>query len=211
MTELSRAQLLTDIADAADALTEPHQHAEPIYDYDRHRNRRMKRAFVTTQPGLLQALRDTIHPAIRDENEGRPPGFRSAPPLCLEALSRLAVVELGAVRWCWSLRIQLRDTTESNIRALVGAAGNLDSDTALTLLDELRQWRTWAAVMSGWQSPAYSPAVACPVDGCGKPNALRINLARKTALCTECRATWDEATIGILADYIRTSSERTAN
>lgn len=206
-----RAKLLADIADAADALTEPHQHAEPIYDYDAHRNRRMKRAYVTTQPGLLQALRDVIVPtATGGENEGRPAGFRSAPPLCLEAVSRLAVVEIAAVRWCWSLKLELRDTTESNIRALVGAAGNLDSDTQVSLLDELRQWRTWAAVMSGWQSPAYSPKVNCPVDGCGKPNTIRINLARKSALCVECHASWDESTIGILADYIRTTTDKEA-
>ena len=202
--------LLTEIADAADALTEPHQHAEPIYDYDTHRNRRMKRAYVTVQPGLLQALTDAVEPATKPDGEVRQAGFRSAPPLCVEAVSRLAVIQLAAVRWCWSLKLDLRDTTASNIRALVGAAGNLDSDTQTTLLDELRQWRTWAAVMSGWQSPAYSPKVNCPVDGCGKPNTLRINLTRKTAMCVDCHATWDEATIGILADYIRTTTDKEA-
>lgn len=207
---MNRDKLLRDIADTADALTEPHQHAEPVYDYDHHRNRRMKRAYVTTQPGLLRALAEAIEPATKPEGDQRAAGYRSAPPLCLEAVSRLAVIHIAAVRWCWSLKVELRDTTESNIRGLVGAAGSLDDDTAHSLLDELRQWRTWAAVMTGWQSPAYSPKVNCPVDGCGKPNTIRINLARKSALCVECHATWDESTIGILADYIRTSTDKEA-
>lgn len=205
-----RAQLLRDIADTADALTEPHQHLEPVYDYDHHRNRRMKRVYATVQPGLLGALAEAVEPATKPEGEGRPAGFRSAPPLCLEAVSRLAVIQLGVIRWCWSLHIELRDTTESNLRGLVGAAGNMDPDTQTVFLDELRQWRTWCAVMTGWQSPAYAPAVPCPVDGCAQRNTLRINLARKTGMCTHCHATWDETTIGILADYIRTSTDKEA-
>jgi hypothetical protein len=200
--------MLQDIADTADALTEPHQHLEPIWDYDQHRNKRMRRVFATVQPGLIRALVEAVTPATKPDGDVRPAGYRSAPPLCLEAVSRLAVIQIGVVGWCWSLKVDIRDTTESSLRGLVGAAPTMDSDTQATFLDELRQWRTWCAVMTGWQSPAYSPAVTCPVDQCGKPNTIRINLTRKTGMCTACHATWDEDTIGILADYIRTTTSK---
>jgi hypothetical protein len=59
--------------------------------------------------------------------------------------------------------------------------------------------------MTGWQTPAYAPRTPCPA--CEKPSALRINLARKTAMCIHCEARWDEDRIGILADYIRTATQ----
>jgi hypothetical protein len=201
--------MLLAIADTADALTEPHQHHEPIYDRDQHRNRRMRRIWTTTQPGLLAALWQAVAPArtTTDDDSSNNSGFRSAPPLCVEALSRHTQIQIATVRWCWSLHIELRDTTDSNIRALVGAAGNLDSDTQHALLDELRQWRTWAAVMTGWQAPAYAPHVPCPNPDCQRADTLRVNLDRQTALCIACRTTWDRDNIGILADYIRASTE----
>ncbi len=198
--------MLQDIADVADALTEPHRHLEPVYDTDRHRNRRLRRVWPSSQPGLLQALWEAIEPGRAAVDKGRPAGgYRSVPPLCLEAVSRYVSIQIGVVRLCWSLDVRLRDSTASSIRALVGAAALADSEAQAFVLGELRTWRTWCAVMTGWQTPAYAPTVPCPA--CDRANALRINLGRKTAMCIACDACWDPGTIGVLANYIRAATE----
>jgi hypothetical protein len=202
---IDRSRMLQDIADTADALTEPHQHHEPIHDYDQHRNKRMRRVYTTTQPGLLHALWEAIEPGRADTNGAQGGGFGSAPPLCLEALSRHTAIQIGVTWLCWTIGTPQRDTTASSIRALVGAAANIDSDAQRFMLRELRTWRTWCAVMTGWQTPAYAPNVPCPA--CEKASGLRINLGRKTAMCIHCDARWDEDRIGVLADYVRATKE----
>lgn len=189
-------QLTTHIADLCD----PHPHVEPIHDTDRHRNRRVRRVWITTQPGLLTQLAAVILPT-NEQAEGGSGAFGSRPPLHIEALSRYAAIQVGAVRWAWSLRQEIRDTTESQMRGLIGAAPTLDDPTLDALVDEVRQWRRWCAVMTAWESPAYAPHVPCPA--CGKVGALRINLAARTAMCTACPAGWDPDTIGVLAEHVR--------
>ncbi|MGH3679584.1 MAG: hypothetical protein ACRDT2_04900, partial [Natronosporangium sp.] len=101
------------------------------------------------------------------------------------------------------LRLELRDTPEGNIRALVGAAAALDQQTGATLADEMRSWRDTAATLTGWRAPPYRPQVPCPVIECGKVGKLRINLTKHTALCLACGSLWDTDCIGVLADYVR--------
>ena len=209
---VTAAYVLSAIAEVAEALCDPRQHHEPIYDVDRHRNKRLRRVWSTVQPGLIQQLRDAIRPGsatIDGEQFSGSAGYRSAPPLQMEAASKYMVIAIGATRWCWSLELDIRDTAEGNVRALVGAAGNMDDETGRTLLDEMRQWRTWAAVMTGWQSPLYAPHVPCPNPECGQSNSLRVNLSAKRALCNACNRVWgeDDGAIFILADYIRLATE----
>lgn len=200
--------LLDDIRDVADALTEPHIHSEPIRTWV---NRNLKiRHHRTVQPGLLAQLYQAIVFVTSgfDGPAGSPPGSR--PPLAVEALSRHDTISMAVLRWCTSLSLATRASAESNIRALVGAAASLDHDTARALLDEMRQWLRWCAVMTGWET-IYRPAgVACPVVDCGQVNTLRINLTAKTAMCRACSATWsdDDGSVAVLADYIRQRTDR---
>src|SRR6266545_4340007 len=151
------ASSLQDIADVADELTDPHPHLEKIYTTTTSRHRRLTHLHKTTQPGLLTQLRDAVLPAATQDAPSRRGIPRSQPPLPLEALSLLVVI-------------------------VVGAAATLDSDTQAALLDELRRWRTWCAVMTGWQSPLYQPHAPCP--HCDQRGTLRVNLARQSAFCT---------------------------
>jgi hypothetical protein len=70
----------------------------------------------------------------------------------------------------------------------------------------VRLWLTWARTLTGWDSPAFRPNVKCPA--CGMRGSLRVRLDRGTACCVEpnCYATWDQDTIGILAQIIRTAN-----
>lgn len=199
------ADPLADIAALADELTDPHRHRQPYEIWTRSRHRKILH-HVTTQPGLLTQLRDQYEPTAAGEPGSNPPDSR--PPLNLEAISRHTMITLAATRWCWSLRIDLRDTVESNIRALVGAAGQLDHDDQSALHAELRQWHTWAAVLTGWQTPPYRPHTAtCPA--CAARGSLTIRLDTQRAYCrhVDCGATWDPTTIGLLADHIRRTTE----
>ena len=179
----------------------------------------MRRVHVTTQPGLLAQLGEAMVDASSGSQEAAGaravPGSR--PPGCWEALATLAAITTAVAGWCWDLDLPLRDTVESSIRALIGKAPELDDDRAARLLADMRSWRYRAAVMTGWQSPLFAPRVPCPA--CGKNNTLRVNLDRQAAFCSSqdrdesgalmCGTTWDAATIGVLADYIRSVAERT--
>lgn len=198
------------ITDVADTLTEPHIHAEP-YTVWINRNRKT-RHHRTVQPGLLAQLYQSVIPAwcSGEAPAGGVPGSR--PPLAVEALSRHDEIAMAVLRWCTSLGIDSRVSAESNIRALVGATSRLDEDTARALLDEMRQWRRWCAVLTGWEN-LYRPAgVPCPIVGCGQTNTLRINLTAQTALCKACSSTWsaEDGSIVVLADIIRTRSDTNA-
>ena len=203
-----RTSTLGVLTAAVDDLCDPRLHIERVYDSDRHRNKRVRRVWETTQPGLLAQLAQSVQ-LTGQHPEGALGGtFRSKPPLQIEALSRYVVIQIGAARWAWSLHQPIRDTTEAQLRGLIGPAATLDDPTLHALVSEVRHWRHWCAVMTAWESPAYAPHVACPV--CSKVGALRINLAARTAVCTSCEAGWDPDTIGVLAEHVRKQRELVA-
>lgn len=197
---------LVDIAAIAEELCEPHQHTEQIVDRDpADRRKRRRRIWVTTQPGLISQLKTASegHGDGRTEQGGsRVPGSR--PPGFWEALARHSAISIDVVRWCWELNLDIRDTPEAGIRALVGAATNLDDSTARDLLAALRGWRHQAAVMTGWAHPAFAPAVNCPIVDCGRHATIRINTDRMVAWCIACDSRWDDeaGAIRTLARYI---------
>ena len=200
--------LLADIADTADELTNPRQNVERIQTADPHRNRRTRRIWVVTLPSLLDQLAQAIHPGetyVEAETDTSHGSFESRPAARIDAIDRLLAIEAGAATWCQRTRQPLREHPASNIRALVGTAPTIGSDQQTGLLRDLRAWRTWAATVTGWERPADAPRGACPA--CGKRNTLRVRLARQTGCCMACGAWWDHASIGILADHLRAAAE----
>ena len=208
-----RATLLTRIAEVASDLCDPHQHVEPRgHEWTPARNRRTLPPHRVTLPGLLAQLRDAVTPTASGEYTA---GGHAAsrPPCNVDALSRYATISLGAIRWCWDQGIELRDTDEANIGALVGAAGSMDSDQQAALLDDLRRWRAWATAATDWATPPVTPTAPCPV--CGTWSSLRVRVERdgdtmsvRSAYCTgthdgTCDAVWDDdAGINALAAHI---------
>lgn len=193
------------IRDLADDLTEPHMHAEPITYWDNNRNRKTRR-HVTVQPGLIAQLYQSVMPVWTSSEPSAAGVPGSRPPLAVEALSRHDQITMAVLRWCTSLHLATRVSVESNVRQLAAAAQQFDDDDARALLSEMRQWRRWCAVLTGWEN-LYRPAgVSCPIVDCGRTNTLRVNLTAKTAMCHTCGSTWseDDGTIGVLAAYIQT-------
>jgi hypothetical protein len=193
------------IRDLADELCDPHMHAEPVPYWDNNRNRKFRR-HITVQPGLIAQLYQSVLPASSsgEPSAGGVPGSR--PPLAVEALSRHDEIAMAVLRWCTSLKLRTQVSVESNVRRLAATAQSFDDEDARVLLSEMRQWRRWCAVLTGWEN-LYRPAgVPCPVVDCGRTNTLRINLTAKTAMCQACASTWseDDGSIQVLGAYIRT-------
>lgn len=203
-----RGEMLADIADLASDLCDARKHREPYHVWSVSRNK-VPKFHETTRPGLLAELHEMFTPGVAEEMGSA--GYGSRPPLNVEAASLYMVISGAAFRWIWSLRLELRATVEGNIRALVGAAGTMDSDTQTALLSEMRSWKRRAAIVTGWETAPWRPNVPCP--HCDSVNTLVVNLASKSGFCnawlpTEtrwCGAVWDESTIGVLADHVRTA------
>lgn len=209
---MTTARQLADITEVAEILCDPRQHTEPVFEWDTNRHRGVTRGYTSVQDGLLTQLAEVAqNPVNGDQPSGRPEPS-SRPPVNLDALSRYTVITIAVTRWCWSLRIEIRDTVESNVRALVGAAGGLDDDTAAALLAEMMTWMGWAADLTGWRTSPYSPYVPCPEEDCRRIGTLRVDLARRRAKCVACRSTWDSRSEGIddLAAYVRSATAGSA-
>lgn len=197
------------ILTTADTLTEPAFHNEPYTTWDTNRHREL-RHHTTIQPGLLAQLYQAVHPVWTTTDQ---PGANiptSRPPLEVEALSRHDQITAAAHNWCTQLNIQARATPESNIRALVGAASQLDPDQQKTLLADLRRWASWCRVYLGLEQVRQITGVRCPIPECTQLSTLRVNLTTATGLCTGCGATWDRTAIGVLGEHIKASRTQVA-
>jgi hypothetical protein len=195
---------MTDLAtsaDAVDALTNPVQVREPIYEGTGNR-RRLVREWRTTAPPLLTQLAASIQPGVAylEDTSGHVRTTpRSMPPARLDAINALLRIEIGSAVWCGKGGIKARDSVPSNLRALVGAPWH--SDDAIELLRDLRRWYGWAATLTGWERPPWRPDAPCPM--CETHGTLRVRLDRKTAVCVECGSVWNEATVGLLGEYVK--------
>jgi hypothetical protein len=197
---------LVDVADAADALTEPYKHREAIPYWDANRNRK-QRDHWEAFPSLLDQLAEAAFPGSAEPGAGE---HASRPPADLEAVACHTAITIGSVKWAHRLRLDIRDTVASNIRALVGAS--MTSDDRADLLRELRAWVAWAETVTKWRNPPWSPGAPCPLtktndagedQPCNARGSIRVRLDTKTAVCLDCKGTWDESNIGLLAEHVR--------
>lgn len=208
--------ILDDLAEAAAALTDPHQHAEPRWEWDANRHRKPLPPHVTTMPGLIQQLRDMAEPGASGDDSGSQSVPGSRPPVSLEAVSLIAAVGFGAAWRCQQLGLAPRATPEDNIRALVGVAGRLpfeDVDrpqepSQRNLCRELRAWQHQAEVIAGWRDAAVELIAPCPalVDAdrpCGARGSLLAQADMTGARCTACGGRWDEDSVEGLFEHVR--------
>jgi hypothetical protein len=196
---------LATIADAADALCNPIRSVERIYERDKtHRNNKLTRVWTAILPCMLDQLDQAKFPGevyMEDDGGGAKLVPRSIPPARLEAINASLRIQAGAAMWVLRVSLTVRQTTVSNIRALVGA--NTDSDTQAAILTDLRRWYSNAATLTGWIRPAWAPQAPCPL--CGE-RSLRVRLDKETAACISCGEGWTTDTIGLLGAHIAAHS-----
>lgn len=201
--------IITDIADLAEELCDPHRHRQQRYGWDKQRHKIRLPDHITTQAALLTQLHQAVVPLLSQaaDDAGGMFAANSRPPLQLEALDRHHAITVAAAGWCSSQGLRAKLTARDNIRALVGHTNRLGDDHLHMLRADLRRWRNWAATMSGWES-ITRPRALCPVVECGAKNTLRVNLSTEAGMCAACGSSWDATTIGILAAHI--SAEKPA-
>jgi len=192
------------LADYVRELTAPHQHREH-YTVRGLTGGIATRTHVTRVPPLLVQLWDA--PSTKTES-GASLGYESRPVARLDALDTAARIDVQAARWVTDLGEHPRSLhTVDVILQLHGLTPSADVVQRKAIEHDVRSWWLQARIVTGWDSPAWSPANTCPQ--CGERGTLKIRLAERIAMCTHdgCRVTWDETTIGLLADHIRAESE----
>lgn len=205
---------LTDIAEAAQALTDPRQHAEPRWEWDANRNRKPLPPHRTTVPGLIQQLRDDAEPGV--DGDAGSGGSAKSVPVAIDAVSLLASISFGAAMRAkqWGVNLDERTTPEEHIRGLVGMAKARNSDEQIELRRELRSWQWQAEIITGWRTPPrelVAPCPQCTARGTLLAYAIEDN---PRARCVGCGAAWaeiprdDEGSIRILAAHVTAYQRR---
>lgn len=209
MTRHTTTRQPMDLADYIRELTETHTHAEHytvrVGTEWRGRNHHVR------VPSLLTQLWENDIPSGATE-DGPRAGYASKPAARLDALDTAARIDLEASAWVRDLGEPDRhlDTT-ATIRQLHGLSASADFETRRAITTDVRRWWIRARIVTGWDSPAWTPDNTCP--SCSERGTLRVRLADHIGTCVNdaCRIVWDEGTIGLLADHIRVESaaERT--
>lgn len=156
---------------------------------------------TTKVPSLLEQLRAGLEPGA-DAEAAMGGAYGSRPALRSDCLDALLRIEVWSARWVSrDFGLRLRDTVEANLRALIGASTTAGDEDLRELARDVGHWWRVARTITGWDSPPWRPNVACMA--CERKGGLRVRLESKTAVCVECGETWDESTIGLLADHVR--------
>lgn len=149
-------------------------------------------------PGLIEQLyAAAFDPSMQLEEGGNRTKPKSKPPVAIEAMSRYQDIDRASRRWARSVRVQEHADPARNIRELVTAASGQrgylawDDETMEALVQEARQWRRWAAILTGWESPPKRPYIKCPV--CAGVSTIWVNMSVGSAYCAGCLFTWDDA------------------
>ena len=193
-------------------LTQWHTHRQPYHyeggmsSWDTHH--------TTEVPPLIEQLDGADkRPAELDQAGGT---FGSRPAANLEALDTLIHIDNEAAAWVRKLGHDDPGTTIACIRKLYSLAASAKfcnkekptiEDREAVCCDvhrierDMRRWWTQARIVSGWDSLPWRPNNTCPV--CSERRSLRIRPDDRAAFCVGCRETWDQGTIGLLAEHVR--------
>lgn len=188
---MSRDTDLATVTRSVRELTQPWTHTQRILQ--RAGKRQITRLHRVPCPSLLTQLRAALLPGSGAE----PGGAAGAPmPVAAGALHALITIEAGARRECRHLSLRSGPSTATALRALLAAATSLTVPDLARVADATRTWHRLARVETGWDDRPRALRDACP--RCGT-KTLRVHLDASAAWCGTCGASWDAATVGVLA------------
>lgn len=195
-----------ELADYVRELTEPHTHVETYQTKSITGPGFIDARHITHVPSLLTQLWDNDVPSTAAETGPRP-GFQSKPAARLDALDTAVRIDLEASRWVRDMGENDPSDTSDCIRLLHSLLRSADPVVRREVAHDVRRWWTQARIVTGWDSPAWTPDNTCPQ--CGERGTLKVRLIERLGMCVNdpCRATWDPSTIGVLAEHIRVESE----
>lgn len=206
---------MTDIHTIHRQLTQWHVNRQPY----RHETNgtTWDTAHITNVPPLITQLDGADkRPAELDLGGTHP---TSKPTANLEALDTLIHIDNEAARWVRQLGHDDPGDTAACVTKLYSLAASAQfcrrdkptiEDREAICCDvhrierAMRRWWTQARIASGWDSSPWKPNNTCPA--CNERRSLRIRLDDQAGFCTNCRETWDSASIGILAEHVRTEN-----
>lgn len=212
--------LKPNVSDMVRELCEPAQHREfyrPEAAGKKSIRKIRPRYHVTTSPPLLVQLYESVAASPSAEaGAARPASSRAAANV--DAIDMAVRIDSEAGWWLEQLDADDPRKPISRVRRLGSLIPSLERChrrnplrdhgkviccTAHEVEAQIARWWTWARVGTGWDLPAWEPDNTCPL--CGVRGALRVRLVEKLATCINdaCRETWDDSTIGLLADHIR--------
>ena len=193
---------MTDLVDMVRELVDRHIHRERYERHDTNGTRKIG-DHVTTNPALLDQLEYAVQQAGTSE-DGLRSGFMSKPAARLDVLDTLIRIDYEARDILVRLGGDANADTKTVIRRVHASVAGLDD---ADVNRAIKAWWTWCRVVTGWDLPSWSPDNTCPA--CGERGGLRIRLIERLGSCIndQCRAVWDEATIGLLADHIRSEND----
>lgn len=213
-----------DVVDMVRELCEPSSHQE-FYRPERGAKKSARgqhRYHITLTPPLLAQLYQSVAP-LGSVEAGAVTPATSRPAARIDAIDTAVRIDADAGRWLEQLG-SAADLPLPRIRKLASLIPSLERCrrhyptqqnggrdehhrviccTAHKVEADIGRWWTWARVVTGWDMPAWQPDNTCPL--CGVRGSLRIRVVEQLASCVNdvCRETWDETTIGLLADHIR--------
>lgn len=201
-----------DLIDLIRELTEQHQHRQF------YMRKKKPRYHTTNNPPLLDQLADAIEPKSSVEAGTARPAT-SRPSAALDAIDTAIRIDTDAARWLRHLGQDDPGNTLECVRQLGALAVSTDHCgrakphgnccTYHRIESDVRRWWSWARIVTRWDLPAWQPDNTCPL--CGTRGTLRVRVTEKLATCIDdtCRETWDDTTIGLLADHIRAENHDT--
>lgn len=201
---------LTDIHDWVNELTTWHSHRETYTQ--RQGTTSITAGHVTHVPPLIHQL---LHAGAASTGEGGTGGYASRPAGNLESVATLVRIDIAAARWVRDLgEDDPGDKLDKHTGLPIHGSGTIACIQLLHALHasaeqpaqraierDIKRWWTAARIVTGWDSPAWRPDNTCPA--CDRRGGLRIRLSASSALCIECHETWDDTTLGLLAEHIR--------
>jgi hypothetical protein len=201
-----------DVFDLVHELCEDTQHREF------YMRKRKPRYHTTDNPPLLVQLYRSAMPSYT-QVDGAGKVATSRPAASVDAIDTAIRIRTDAARWLRGLGADDSGDAVAVVRRLGSLTpsqehcgrrtprrdkqGLVICCTAHRIEGDIRRWWTWARTITGWDLPAWQPDNTCPL--CGTRGSLRIRLVDRIASCVEdvCRETWDENTLGLLAEHIR--------
>lgn len=188
------------LADLVDELTAWHTHVEhyAVREAGRWTGTDYR---VKVAPLILQ-LQFSAMPD--NSGAGSSSAFGSRPAARLDAIDAARRIADEADDWLITLNQQVPHDVGDRVRRLASLAPTYPHERG-AITHAIRSWWIEARIATGWDTPAWRPDNTCPA--CGERGTLRVRLAEHLASCRDCRATWDETTIGVLADHVRTEND----
>ena len=161
---------------------------------------------TTTHPPLLEQLQQTVTTSTLN-GDLFTGSAGSKPPSRLDAIALLARIQKQSRQIADTIRLRrTRDLTD-RLSAISGAAPDQTQEDRTWIASLARSWVISARIITGWDSPPYSPDVPCPNIECERRGSVRIRLDDQVATCIECGVYWPPETVEQLGRYVKWASD----